>query len=682
MADQSADDATLQMRFQAVVDAAGGKSRPDWLATALADSQVRQQLTALESTLIDHDGATTPTAAYQSQLTPAERATSGHFATDPAITTALCRWAIQPHPADRLPRVLDPATGSGVFLLTAVDRLAAIAPEKEPADRLGNIVGIDVDAVALAVTARQLLAAVESPPKSLPLYEADFFSVEPGPTRTVSVTDDVVTAGQFDAVVGNPPYVRQETVDIDDAREHLATFGPEGTTPYLDGQRALSRRSDAYVYFLTHATQFLRDGGRLAVVVPAKWLTTRYGEPFQQFLSDHYRLCSVVGFGTRAFDDAFVDTVLLLAERCTDAARRRETPVRFCRLDEQVSVTTLLSLVEAADVPGPERMAVRQTEQHRTVTIRQARLVAAEPEKLTPYLDAPAPFIRLLTDATLTPLGEFASVRRGIMTGANDFFFLDGDGPGESVANRFRRPAIKSIRDVDGYAVTTDRTDREILDVHEYVTTVQSETDGEDLETAVVDALKRDGYDGLATYVEWGECQGFHERSSCAGRDVWFDLGDCSAPALFVPKFFDERVPVIGNPDGLLASNAVDCVWTGDAVETRALLGVLNSTLTKAMLECWGRSEGGGALQVMTYELSTLPVPDPRAFPPATREAITETTTALLDGDEGATRRLDELVLDAIDADLSVEECRRLRERMVDRRVRTGERAASPLVEE
>ena len=690
MTDGPAGD-RVTARFEAVVDAAGGADRPDWLATAVTDERVRDRLAALAGTVAGRDDAA-PGTAYGATLADDERADAGQFATHPGIATALCRWAITPVDDGRLPRVLDPATGAGVFTLAAADRLAALAPDAAPPARRDRIVGVDADPVALALTVHRLLDRADAVAEPH-LYEADFFDARPStptdaPDESVADTDDALSLGRFDAVVGNPPYVRQEAVDTDRARAHLDAFGPDGETPYRDGDRALSRRSDAYVYFVTHATQFLRPGGRLGVVVPAKWLTTRYGGPFQRFLFHHYRLHGVVGFGARAFDDALVDTVLLLAERCPDPDRRRATPVRFCRLDEQVTADGLLATLDDVGVPTADGttpddpFAVTRSDAGRTVTVRQGRLADGESAKLAPYLDAAVPFLGLLSADALVPLGDLGTVKRGVMTGANDFFFLDADGWAAEVDDRFLTPAIKSIRDLDGRRVAAADTDRSLLTVHDYVAAVADETgaDGAALASAVIDALDRDGYDGLRAYLDRGRERGFHERRSCRAREVWFDLGPCPAPTVFVPKFFDEDVLAVANPDGLLASNAVDCLWT-DA-DPRVLLGVLNATVTAGLLEAWGRSEGGGALQVMTYELRTLPVPDPRTFAPETRAAVREAADALLAGDEDARRRLDALVLDAIDADLSVERCRDCRERMVERRRETGRRSVSPIVTE
>ncbi|WP_336000374.1 Eco57I restriction-modification methylase domain-containing protein [Halorientalis halophila] len=679
----------LDARVAAVADAAGDRSRPDWLATATDAAAVRQRLANLAETIATDDVAD----GYQRSLSAERRRADGHFVTDPVVATALCRWAIRPRPDDRPPRVLDPAVGSGAFPVAATRRLAALHPELSPADRLRRVVGVDTDPVALSLSAHRLLDATDAGPDArCRLYETDFFAVEPDADRSVAVTDEGVVAGRFDAVVANPPYVRQEDADVDRLRAHLASFGPDGDRPYRDGDRALSRRSDAYVYFVTHATRFLRDGGRLAVVVPNKWLTTRYGATFQRFIFDHYRLAAVVGFGAPVFDDAVVDAVLLLAERCADPDRRRASPARFVRLDEQVSVSRLLDLIEGADATArDDGLTSHRTDDARRVTVRQERLADRESAKLAPYLDAPAPIIRLLANDSLVPLGERCTVHRGIMTGANDFFFLDADGRAAAIDDRFLAPAIKSIRDVDGRVVTAADTDRYLLDVHDYVVEVLEERDSDDPAHAVRAALERDGYDALADYVAWGERRGFHERTSCAARRVWFDLGDRSAPDVFVPKFFDERVPVIANPDGLLASNAVDCLRVDDPPQDRSIgsgeleratLGVLNATVTAAILECWGRSEGGGALQVMTYELETLPIPDPLAFDADTRSEVVAATDDLLAGESAAHDRLDRLVLAAIDSGLGVDACRRLRTEMVERRVESDQCGAAPLVRE
>jgi len=90
--------------------------------------------------------------------------------------------------------------------------------------------------------------------------------------------------GGFDAVIGNPPYVRQE---------QLAPI-----------KRALKARytaydgvADLYVYFFEQALRLLRPGGRFAFTVTNKWLKAGYAEELRELLAERAWLVSITDFG-------------------------------------------------------------------------------------------------------------------------------------------------------------------------------------------------------------------------------------------------------------------------------------------------------------------------------------------------------------------------------------------------
>jgi SAM-dependent methyltransferase len=603
----------------------------------------------------------------------AERRARGQFSTPAPIARSLVRWALPDDAGypEEPPRVLDPAAGGGVFAMAAVERLrdrAGPLPD-------GVVTAVEPDADALALAERALDGAVRT-------VEADFFECDPA------------DLGRVDAVVGNPPYRRQEALDKAHLREHLAAFGPDGTTPYLDGDRAIDGRSDAYVYFLTHATRFLRPGGRLAMILPTKWLATRYGERLQRFLLDQYRIHAVVGFGARAFPDALVDAAVVCLERAPDPARRREGVVRFVRVEAPMSGAEFASVLarpvpdgsnerrerrsgDGRPTPDDDGRTVQRGDGHRTVAVRGAALADRGPGKLNRYLDVPPAGLDLLDADGLVPLGEFATVTYGYKTGANAFFFFE-DAGAAPVDERFLSPAVTSFKAVAG--LTTDGTapPAYVLDVHEYVEGVAADRGGDDLAAAVLDAMAADGYGATVDYVRAGADE-YADRATCAGRRVWFDLGSLEPPAALHPKFFDDRVAVVHNRGGLLPSNAIDCLRF-DGADPEPLLGALNCSLYALALECWGRPEGGGALQLMTYELARTPVPDVRAFDPDARRRVDEAFRAPAaerrrgadeDGRPAAARELDAAVLGglglAVDpgrvADLRDEVARRRTER-------------------
>ncbi len=110
--------------------------------------------------------------------------------------------------------------------------------------------------------------------------------------------------GGFDAVIGNPPYVRQEHLGA--IKEHLqANF------------QSYHGMADLYVYFYERGISLLKPGGRLAFVVTNKWMKAGYGEPLRRYFGENTWVESVVDFGhaKQFFKDADVFPCFLVARK-------------------------------------------------------------------------------------------------------------------------------------------------------------------------------------------------------------------------------------------------------------------------------------------------------------------------------------------------------------------------------
>lgn len=608
------------------------------------------------------------TEGYAAQLSSAERRARGQFYTPPPVATALVRWAVAP--AEGLPRVLDPAAGTGTFLLEAHRRLAERFPAADGGTLADHLVGVDVDRTALDLAAASVAAEGAGPPRT---HDTSFFALEP---------DDL---DPVDAVVGNPPFVAAADRETPEThyRAHLEALGPAGATPYASGPSAIGARADVSVYFVTQATRFLQPGGRLAFVLPSKWLAARYGRAFRAFLEEYYRIAAVVGFDGRPFADALVDASLLFLER-RSAPADPEHVVRFVRVRDAPDPAELCALVDAdVAVPDGERRTVVRSAHARTVGVRQAALAAAHDRgPLDRFLVAPPSLLALLEADALVPLDDLATVARGAMTGSTAFFFPDAAAvDAHGIEPRFRRPALKSTRGTETLVLAADDVDRWFVDVHEYVAAVRAGHDGGDgLEAAVKRSLEADGYDGLRSWIRAAEAAGEHRGSTCASRDVWFDYGPPPRPAVLVPKLLRERRFCVFNRAGAVPSNAVDGVDVDADVDPLVLFGVLNASVTRAMMEVWGRNEAG-MLQLMTYETASLPVPDVRAMTDAERARIREAAAAVVERGSPTLSpahrdRLDAAVQAAMGVGPPVERVQAIEAGLRDRRVASGEAAA------
>jgi type I restriction-modification system DNA methylase subunit len=121
---------------------------------------------------------------------------------------------------------------------------------------------------------------------------SDFFDVEPDQ--------------HFDAVVGNPPFIRYQEFTGDARRRSREAALSQGV--------ALSALASSWAAFVVHSSAFLNPSGRLGFVVPAELLSVNYAGPVRQFLLDRFASVRLILFGNSVFPGVQEEIVLLLAE--------------------------------------------------------------------------------------------------------------------------------------------------------------------------------------------------------------------------------------------------------------------------------------------------------------------------------------------------------------------------------
>ena len=250
----------------------------------------------------------------------------GQFYTREDVVDVLTAFAIQA-PGDV---VIDPATGGGSFLRSAYHRKRALG-ETHPS-ALATIWGCEITAFAAELSTVTLATSDTHEPAAYPrILLRDFFDLRPGLETDLEIPGEL---GQLtipttvDAVIGNPPYISYRRITNQTAiLNALAAADQEIAMPKFSG------KTDAYVWFIVHATQFLKNGGRLSFVVSSAFLFSDYGIPMIRFIGKHYRIRAVIdSMVERWFPDADTNTVLLMLERESDANNREHNSIRFIRL--------------------------------------------------------------------------------------------------------------------------------------------------------------------------------------------------------------------------------------------------------------------------------------------------------------------------------------------------------------
>ncbi len=116
--------------------------------------------------------------------------------------------------------------------------------------------------------------------------------------------------GGFDAIIGNPPYIRIRA---------LKQTAPRAATYYPDFYLTARGNFDIYALFVERGLALLRPHGRLGFILPNKFFDVAYGEPLRQLLAERRMIAEIVDFGAeQVFPAATTYTCLLFL----DSARR------------------------------------------------------------------------------------------------------------------------------------------------------------------------------------------------------------------------------------------------------------------------------------------------------------------------------------------------------------------------
>lgn len=264
-------------------------------------------------------------------------------------------------------KIVDPACGSGSFLLgayqylldwhldwyvrndldkqlkkksilTADQKTYRLSIDEKKRILLNNIHGVDLDAQAVEVTKLSLLLKVVEDPGQLKMFEeghilpnlnhnirngnaligTDYFSGQMfgdvDEMKRVKPFDwkgefpEVFKRGGFDAVIGNPPYIRIQA---------MQEWAPESVEFYKGHYQAAGKGNyDIYVVFVEKGLSLLNSTGRLGFILPHKFFNAQYGEPVRDLISRGKHLSKVVHFGDQqVFRGATTYTCLMFLNK-------------------------------------------------------------------------------------------------------------------------------------------------------------------------------------------------------------------------------------------------------------------------------------------------------------------------------------------------------------------------------
>lgn len=207
-------------------------------------------------------------------------------------------------------KLLDPACGSGAFLVSAFERLCKNNDQRFCfRDRkkilADSIFGIDKDPAALALCKVALTLELyrDEACNSFEQIEDLFINLA---ERDFLINREPHTEDKkFDLIVGNPPYglSRDGRLSIEENRRLKEIYND-----------LLSGKPNKYLLFLGRAIELLRDGGKLTFIIPNSWLGIDSGRALRELLLKEHLLSKIFTYDFPVFGDPKVETVSVVLE--------------------------------------------------------------------------------------------------------------------------------------------------------------------------------------------------------------------------------------------------------------------------------------------------------------------------------------------------------------------------------
>ncbi len=247
-------------------------------------------------------------------------------------------------------RLLEPSFGGGDFLLPIIQRLLSAWRAARPNGTAVDDLGDAIRAVELHHdTFHSTYAAVVALLKREGL-SANAATALAG--RWLSQGDFLLAPleGQFDFVVGNPPYVRPELIPAPLLAEYRSRY------------QTMYDRADIYIPFIERSLTALSAGGNLGFICADRWMKNRYGGPLRSLVAERFHLKVYVDMvDTPAFHSDVIayPAITIISREGGGATRIAHRPSI-----DRATLTTLAGLLSAPTLPkdaGPVRELARVT---------------------------------------------------------------------------------------------------------------------------------------------------------------------------------------------------------------------------------------------------------------------------------------------------------------------------------
>lgn len=555
-----------------------------------------------------------------------ERHKLGQYFTPPHVIDLINAFTI--HKSSD--KVFDPSCGSGTFLVRAYERKKMLCKEEDKGVRheilLNEIYGNDLSGYPAYLSMLNLAIRNTHRPSYPRILNKDFFAIRvDSKVKLHDQHGEIINKPlpQFDAIIGNPPYTRQEDIG---AMQGTVKKGAIQLLVKNECSFEPSQRTSIYSYFFYHAGAFLKNRGYMAFICQNSWLDTDYGIDMQRYLLRNYEIIAIIDSEVeRFFPSASVNTTIVIIRKQSDESIRNANQVNFIYLTAPLAD----AIKHYKGVNNLSSLIIEQNKKNnffRKNSIHQETLTKFT--KWGQFLKAPQVYFDIIERANqkFILLNEIADVKFGIKTGADDFFIVKDkstsitDSMFSTVINNKNNFNLKQLRlnrlkvILNGYNELFLIEDRFVIpclsspkDTKRYNLSLEELPNCVLLINLKEEDLKNN-FPYAFQYIKHGIRKKIHEVASCSSRNLWYSFYTKEAPDISFNSIINDfgksyLGKVYPKADGLKS------IYVKEQDNVKGLWLYLNSTF------CWLQQQfimrmnfGDGAGDIKVYELASIQI--------------------------------------------------------------------------
>lgn len=476
------------------------------------------------------------------KINESEKKLRGSYYTPYWIASFVSRWIKNYN----ISSVLEPSCGDGVFFE---------AISKEVTDRALSLIGFDTDAGALDYCRQK---SFNSNIK-LSLYEQDFLAWAIENIQSESPQ-------KFDAIVGNPPFVRYQYLEKEQQENAQKIFD-------LLGMK-FSKHTNLWIPFVVSSIEFLVPGGVIGMVIPSELLHVLYAQGLRDYLLSSCSKLLLIDPEDIWFDDTLQGAMLLIAQKKFESSDKSKVAIIRTK-GQDFSKENPFYTFNNADYISGNTFSKKWT----------YGLLSKDELEI---------YEKVCNSKSFYRFHQLADVDVGIVTGANKFFLVNDDVVNEYSLTDKAHPMFGRSEHCPG--IIYDEIQHNLNKLKGYPSNFlyfDNENDG------IV----------YSKYLDVGVAQDIHMRYKCRIRTPWYK----------VPSVFSTPVNMLKRSNGIprLISNRMNAYTTDtayritpkDNVDSETLVTCFLNSVTALSAELEGRFYGGGVLELVPSEIECLAVP-------------------------------------------------------------------------